>query len=103
MSLSILVKIVSPESVVIELEGEVDISTVDNLLAEIEKYNVKTIVLDCSGISFIDSTGIGFLLRKTLELKDEGRDLTLNSIPDLIYEIFDEMGIFEILTEFNGR
>lgn len=101
MSLSVQVNNISRETLVITVEGELDIFTVDNLLSVIEKCDVKTIVLDCSGMRFIDSTGIGCLLSKISELKDEGRNLTLESIPTPIHEILYQMGIFEILYELN--
>ncbi|MFC4768037.1 STAS domain-containing protein [Effusibacillus consociatus] len=103
MSLSVQVTQASPQSAVVKVEGEVDIFTVDHLLAAIEKCNAKTIVLNCEGLVFIDSTGIGLLLRKMVELKEQGINVTFDSVPEPIDAILDEMGIYEILDELNGR
>lgn len=103
MSFSMQIKQSSPEAVVIQVEGEVDILTANHLLAEIEKHDMAKIVLDCSGLVFIDSTGIGLLLRKIGELAENGRSLTFESIPEPIHMVFDEMGIYEILEEFGRR
>ncbi|WP_018130599.1 STAS domain-containing protein [Effusibacillus pohliae] len=82
---------------IIHVEGEVDIGTVNQLLAEIDGIKQQTVVLDFNKVTFIDSTGIGLLVRKIMEFREEGRNLKLRSLPDIIYEILDEMGIFEAL------
>lgn len=103
MNVFLQVKELSSESVTIHISGEIDISNINALLEEIEKHKTKTVKLDCSGLAFIDSTGIGYLLRKVLEFKAEGRNLTLESVPETIHEVFEEMGIFDILNDYDER
>lgn len=102
MSLSVKIKDRSADSIVIEMVGEVDFSTVDEVLVQIAQYRDQTISLDFSGIHFIDSTGIGLLLRSVMELRENGGNITVDAIPHYIMEIFDEMGVSDILHGLNG-
>jgi anti-sigma B factor antagonist len=63
--------------------GELDIATVPLLEAafdEVERDGVHRIILDLSGVTFIDSTGIQLLLRMN-ERCDESRRLEIISSP----------------------
>ncbi|WAH36794.1 STAS domain-containing protein [Alicyclobacillus dauci] len=72
MSLSVEVENNSAESIVVKVVGEVDFSTVDKVLEVIDEYRHTAISLDFSGIGFIDSTGVGLILRSVMELADTG-------------------------------
>jgi RND superfamily putative drug exporter len=66
------------------LAGELDLATVDQLdsrLAEIEAADVPTVVLDLRDLEFLDSTGIGALLRAQKRLRAAGRHLILIKSP----------------------
>ncbi|MFD1676599.1 STAS domain-containing protein [Alicyclobacillus fodiniaquatilis] len=102
MSLSVKIKNRSADSIVIEMVGEVDFSTVDEVLVQIAQHRDQTISLDFSGVHFIDSTGIGLLLRSVMELREDGGNITVETIPPYIMEILDEMGISDILHGLNG-
>ena len=55
-----------PESLVISLNGEADLSTVEMLqsaLAEAEASDAKRIVVDLGGLEFIDSRGLRALAK----------------------------------------
>lgn len=43
--------------------GEIDLATVGTLEAELAKLESRPIILDLSGVSFIDSTGLTLLVR----------------------------------------
>ena len=53
-------------NLVIHLPGEVDEHSIQGLAGEVEaclsQYEIERIVLDFSGVSFMDSTGIGVIL-----------------------------------------
>lgn len=103
MTFEILIQSATESSIEFALSGDIDIDTVNDLLDEIETTNKKAIVLNCSKVTFIDSTGAGLVLRKIIEMKKEGRQLKMVSLPSEIYEVLDELGIFEILNEIEGR
>ncbi|MFB5191905.1 STAS domain-containing protein [Alicyclobacillus fastidiosus] len=102
MSLSVEVKN-KVNSVVVTVTGDVDFSTVHDLLAVMTEHREQSISIDCSGLSFIDSTGIGLILRTIMELGETGCEITLDAVPPQIQEILDEMGVSDILHELAGR
>jgi RND superfamily putative drug exporter len=66
--------------VTIDVAGELDLATVhqlDGALAEVRAADAHTVVLDLRDLEFMDSTGIGALLRAQKQLRAEGRHLVL--------------------------
>jgi anti-sigma B factor antagonist len=61
------------EVAVLELEGELDISTLPSLQARLLEVVARNrcVVLDCMGLTFIDSSGMRLLLSA---LREVGRD-----------------------------
>jgi anti-sigma B factor antagonist len=64
------------ELYVVEVYGELDLSCVATLDAEIrriEASDVEQIIIDLSGLDFIDSTGIGVLLEAEARSRQNSR------------------------------
>ncbi len=63
---------------ILSLQGEVDISTVDALEEQIDQClkQGSRLILDLSGVSFIDSTGLRLVIN-TRERLSEGGELAL--------------------------
>lgn len=60
------------------------------------------VILDMAEVEFIDSTGVGALIRLTADLAGEGRALFLNRLhPDLL-EVLEIMGVTGVLNLFDG-
>ncbi|WP_206922824.1 STAS domain-containing protein [Alicyclobacillus acidoterrestris] len=87
-------------STVLAIVGEVDFPTVDQVLSLMDKHRLDNVVLDWSGISFIDSTGIGLILRAIMEIREAGGQITIVSIPTPIEQVLEEMGVMDIICEF---
>jgi anti-sigma B factor antagonist len=67
------------DSLTIALSGEVDLATVDRLdlaIRSAEETDVGRIVLDLSGLSFLDSTGLSVLLQAKARHREDGNRLT---------------------------
>ena len=68
------------ECAVLRVEGEVDVYTAPALrqrLAELVAEGVSHVVVDTSGIAFIDSTGLGVLVGGLKRLRAHGGSLAL--------------------------
>ena len=64
----------------IELFGELDLATVpelDSVLARAESTDAKEIVVDLSGLEFVDSTGIALLVKAARRSRMNGGRLRL--------------------------
>jgi anti-anti-sigma factor len=83
------------------LRGEFDMHatfTVEPALERLlEEPGVARITVDLSGLSFIDSTGIGVLLRLQREAGDRGIALALVPGPEPVHHVFVTTGLADAL------
>jgi anti-sigma B factor antagonist len=88
-----------PGQVCARLNGELDISTVATArdrVAELTR-EASDLVLDLRGLSFIDSTGLQFLLRLAAESTRDGWTLSVIPGPSAVRRIFQLTGTEERL------
>jgi anti-sigma B factor antagonist len=87
----------APGVTTLGLRGEVDIATVgvlDQAIADaLRREGVTTVVLDLSELSFMDSSGLGALLRAT----SRGARIELRNVSALIREVVAATGLVETL------
>ncbi len=77
---------------IVEIEGEVDAEHAANLkrcLQQATEGIYKGLALDLSGVTFIDSTGLGILISLMRQLKEEGKALRLIGLTDEVRSIFE--------------
>lgn len=79
----------------LELFGELDLSTTETLDAELERAEAaeaRTVVLDLSGLTFMDSTGLRAILLADRRLREAGRRLCLVRGPRAVDRVFTLTG-----------
>ncbi|MBT2693616.1 STAS domain-containing protein [Bacillus sp. ISL-55] len=81
------------------LEGELDIFTIESVIQKIDSISAPECNVNLNGVSFIDSSGIGLLIRKVMDWKENGRTLTISDFQPVVHEVMEEMGAFIILEE----
>ncbi|MCC2670422.1 MAG: anti-sigma-factor antagonist [Armatimonadetes bacterium] len=87
---------------VIHLEGEVDMFTADQFRMRLEEEMAShpaSLVIDLSGAAYIDSTGLGIILRAVRRMS--GR-LGVVSPRDRITRLFQAVGLSQNLTLFRN-
>ncbi|MBM7622556.1 anti-sigma factor antagonist [Sporohalobacter salinus] len=84
---------------VLKLDGELDIATVDFFIDKIleVKKEYENIIFDFSKVEFVDSTGVGSII-KLLQDNNELNYAITNLQPD-VKEIFQILNLKEILGE----
>lgn len=87
--------------------GDLDNLTVSNLkqicIDLIEKYQPKTVKLDFEEVTFVDSTGIGFVLARYKQLQKMHCELIVCNLSKVNQTLFQMSGIFQIIKhERNG-
>ncbi|MBZ4653640.1 MAG: anti-anti-sigma factor [Peptococcaceae bacterium] len=82
---------------VLELEGEMDFSNVEQFQQEIQRRPEEVVEVDLQGLRFIDSSGVGMLLSQARYLHRQGRTLRFVRIPGLIREDLELIGFFRVL------
>ena len=84
----------------ISLDGELDLVThrdVERELRIVEETDATSIVLDLSGVSFIDSSGIRMLLLARARTRDDGARLKLRRPPARVFELLQVCGVDRVL------
>jgi anti-anti-sigma factor len=88
----------NPDTVTINISGNLDISTVAILNETIENINgVNLVKIDFTNLEFIDSTGIGALLDTIYRARNNEIIVEFCELKDYIQEIFETVGITRVL------
>ena len=77
---------------VLPLEGEIDLHVAPRLessLARITKKRPSRVVVDLSGVTFIDSSGLAVLIRALQDIQKYGGKLQLSGITAEVRSIFE--------------
>lgn len=93
------------KSLIAILKGELDhhsVSGVKEILQhEIEKEIAKNIVLDFTGIRFMDSSGIGMILGRFKEIQLKGGKMAISGMNQTVLKIFTLSGLQKIITSYD--
>jgi anti-anti-sigma factor len=98
---------IGEKSVIIRIEGDLDIANNELLLEHVEKVkeanNIAILILDCTALTFIDSTGISSV-NQLIYLSDEkGCCFQITGLNQNIRQIFDHIGIFTMMEAINNN
>jgi anti-sigma B factor antagonist len=91
-----------PQSVRIELTGELDIATVDDVERQIGGAGgdlPEVLVVDLSGLSFMDSTGLRMILSTDARQRAGGKRMVLVPGPESVHRVF-RLALLEDRLEF---
>lgn len=84
----------------IAVRGEIDMATAPQLRTMLDEMiggGMTRIVLECRGLEFLDSSGIGVLVAARKRLGDDG-ELVLESPPPHVRKVLDITGVAGHLT-----
>ncbi|HEU5355863.1 MAG TPA: STAS domain-containing protein [Actinocrinis sp.] len=88
---------------VLRIVGEIDIYTAPALrerLAELLGTGVKHVVLDTSGISFLDSSGLGVLVSGHKRIRAHDGSLVLVAAQERILQLFRLTGLIRLFPPY---
>lgn len=82
------------ETLLVKLSGDITIYQVDKfkeVLAEVKRLEakIKNVVLDLSGVGFIDSLALGALTTFAREVRDDGGDVKLAGLTEEVRALFE--------------
>lgn len=69
----------------------------DNLESCIKDFSLKTLIFDFRDLQFINSEGIGYLMEIHTHLVQRDRRLVIVSVNDHVKDVFETIGIAEII------
>lgn len=85
-----------PAAVLVSMAGAIDASTVVNFQSTLENLQlkgVKRFILDMEGIKYVNSTGLGSLVRLADQLESDGGGFALVKIHPKVKVVFDMLGL----------
>ena len=93
--------------ITLELSGQLDAHTApifERYLEErVRGKGMKHLVLDFSKLDYISSAGLGVLMGLIEEIRANGGDMRLASLPDKIYHVLDLLGFPVVFKIFKTR
>jgi anti-sigma B factor antagonist len=87
--------------IVVILDGELDLETapeLDRKLGQIDETHVTRILIDLSGVTFMDSTGLASIIRALNFAQSNGHSLVLRRGSNQVQRLFTLTGVNERLT-----
>jgi stage II sporulation protein AA (anti-sigma F factor antagonist) len=85
----------------IALAGDLDMPATFRLEPELERHigaeDVSSVVLDCSGVAFLDSAGLGTLLATRERAEDLGVRLTVANPSPVVRRVLELTGTTQLL------
>lgn len=91
------------ETLYVYFYGDFDNLTVSQIkpicIALIEKYKPRVVKLDFEEVSFIDSTGIGFVLARYKQLEKMDARLVLCNLSKSNQTLFQMSGVFQLMKQ----
>lgn len=83
-----------PDIHVVTLHGELDVVSADGLANSLVELAGSTLVVDLSGLTFMDSSGIGALVRAKTRIRANGLgDLVLTRPGDIVRRALEIVGL----------
>ena len=85
----------------VRFTGELDSNVANNMRVKIseliDNYNIKYLVLNCEKLTFMDSSGIGFIIGRFNQIKSKGGIVFLTNLNELIQRIVRLSGVYKIV------
>jgi anti-anti-sigma factor len=84
---------------VLELVGDLDLSSIPALRAALESLepDAVSVVLDLAGLTFLDSSGMGLVAKTNHELQDRGGGIVLRSPRAHVLRTLQMVGLDEVV------
>lgn len=87
----------------IRLGGELDHHSAERLKNEattiIEQKNIKHIVLNLAELTFMDSSGLGVILGRYKQIKQQQGNMVVCAITPSVKRLFEMSGLFKIIQQ----
>lgn len=88
-------------NLLLELSGELDHHAARDTIIEVERAIdsalPKRLMLDFSGVTFMDSSGIALILRAQRRMQNLGGSMLVSHVPDQAKRVLDAAGISRLV------
>ena len=90
----------SEGTTVLKLSGPLTISTMFGFQDAFRATTPQVLVLDMSGVPYMDSAGLGLIMNYYVSAMDHGRKLLLAGVNERVVELFKMTRVQGVLTSF---
>jgi anti-anti-sigma factor len=87
----------------VRLEGELDIATVAPLRESLRALDADSVMLDLSGVTFTDSTGLAMLLDERVRASRHGTSLRVHGATGQTRDLLERTGVLALLESAQRR
>lgn len=90
---------------ILDISGELDAHTasqLENALKSLIDEESYSIIVNCSGLDYIASAGLGVFMAYIEDVRSLGGDIKLTNMNDRVYNVFDLLGfptLYDILED----
>ena len=103
MNLEFQVKI---DKLIVSIKGELDHHSAEEVRSKIDdrldRDGLNKLIMDFSGVSFMDSSGIGVVIGRYKKLKLKNGSMCIAAATDLVKRIFELSGLFKIIKLYDS-
>ncbi|MCL6588855.1 MAG: STAS domain-containing protein [Firmicutes bacterium] len=95
-------------NLIVTLNGELDLETSpvfrEAVDSKLNLYDsISHLILDCKGVNFIDSSGLGVILGRFKKLNQTGGRLSIINASEQLKQIMKFAGLFKIIGVYEDR
>lgn len=84
---------------VVTLHGQLDLANADRVRESLVAVSGSTVVVDISGLRFLDSSGIAALLGARQEIVDAGHGFELRGAHGIVRRVLEVTGLAHLLSD----
>lgn len=86
-----------------ELDHHIAVQVSKTVDTQIEKGNLKTLIFDFTGMTFMDSSGIGMVMGRYRKMSYLGGQTYVTGIGESVDRIFSMSGLYRIIPKYQER
>lgn len=90
---------------IVSLNGELDHNSAEEVRVKIDdridRDNIEKVILNFSGVNFMDSSGIGAVLGRYKKLSNKGGRLCIAEPNKNVNRIFELAGLYKVIKNYN--
>ncbi|PJI09733.1 MULTISPECIES: anti-sigma F factor antagonist [Clostridium] len=91
---------------IVAIAGELDHHSSDEVRNKIDDYirfkGYKNVILDFSGVTFMDSSGIGVVIGRYKKLNSSGGTICIINAKESVKRVFELSGMLKIINIYNS-
>ncbi|WML35781.1 anti-sigma F factor antagonist [Clostridium sp. OS1-26] len=94
------------DKLIVSMAGELDHHSAEEVRNKIDdrldRNNITKLIMDFSGVSFMDSSGIGVVIGRYKKLSMKKGDICIVRVGDSVKRVFELSGMFKIIKLYDS-